>query len=548
MATPPDASRTPPPDPASEAAGTPAGPPDPGTPPAPSGPLAQIFAPVEPARTATPIGTTATLSPDTAPNRAGGAKRADGPGGNPQDGPVGALVRALADRLRRTGTTTHIKRQHTVTENRVSGNQATTTNANKTDRAAKNAHSTQHRSSRDAKLADLNNKASQSQDRDNRDVKKADATDAKTSHAKSTKADTSAKTGKDSRDSRDVKTSVAKASKDGTSAKRAADDKNHDARSIRTSDAKGPDGPSGAKAPKPDRPGPPGKAKNRDSKASEPKTGTGKDTSPQKGPHGPGKPVVSAPDAKGLGSKFPDTKPGPGEQAKARAARILPDTLVKRPTAPADGPASPAPVPSTGKDSTAPMATRPTPSASPSMAPASGSTAGLAKTPTPPAQPAPPGTTAAIPAQVNAVGAKAVQFTADGAQHSMSRGEVRTLKQFERRLGAKQTSLARIADGSKNTRATAAEHAKEAQRLAEQARDVEGGERLVGALLRLAEHAQALLGKAEEIEKNAHRGTDAVRALAANAESRHGVIYQAVVDSPLTKPAERTFYQDTQGS
>lgn len=130
----------------------------------------------------------------------------------------------------------------------------------------------------------------------------------------------------------------------------------------------------------------------------------------------------------------------------------------------------------------------------------------------------------------------------------MSRGEVRTLKQFERRLGEKKGRLSWIAGGSKAARASATEHATKAHRLAEDAKSVKGGAALIGILLRLAERAQALRGNAEEIEKQAHRGAEAVQVLAANAEIRHGGIYKAVADSPLASPGEREFYQDKQGS
>lgn len=178
----------------------------------------------------------------------------------------------------------------------------------------------------------------------------------------------------------------------------------------------------------------------------------------------------------------------------------------------------------------------------PEMAPASGSTVDLAKKDIP----APSG--GAEPAQVTGISDGAVSFDAAGVSHTMSRGEVRTLKAFERRMAAKAPVMQKVAEDSKTTRAKAVEHANRAQKLAEQAKDVKGGERLVAKLQALAEKSRVLRAKTEEIEKAAVRGAEAVRVLVANSNTRHGGIYRAVADSPLTKPAEREFYQDKEGS
>ncbi len=190
-------------------------------------------------------------------------------------------------------------------------------------------------------------------------------------------------------------------------------------------------------------------------------------------------------------------------------------------------------------DTRARNATKPKAAAAPKMTPASGSTVDLAKKTAP----------AAVPVQVTAVGDKAVSFAAPGgAPHTMSRGEVRTLKGFERRMSAKRTTLGHVADGSKANRSVAVELARRAQGLAEDAKSIQGGPNLVGLLNRLAERARALRDRAEDIEKSAHCGREAVTVLVANAETRHGGIYKAVVDSPLTAPAEREFYLDKEGN
>ena len=108
--------------------------------------------------------------------------------------------------------------------------------------------------------------------------------------------------------------------------------------------------------------------------------------------------------------------------------------------------------------------------------------------------------------------------------------------------------MGRSAEESKTTSVLAQEIATRAQRLSEEAKQAKGGQRVLAALLRLTEQAQVLSGRAKEIQARALRGAEAVTVLASNAQTRHGGIYKAVVDSPLTTPAEREFYQDRQGS
>ncbi|MFF7994198.1 hypothetical protein ACFZDG_31010 [Kitasatospora xanthocidica] len=625
---------------------------------APPGALAQILAPVAPARRDEPLGTTTALAqtpdrpdrkdgPDTAAGRDGGAAQNAAQGGE-RDGAISALVRALADRLRRTGTTTNIKRQHSITENRVSGNSATTTNTNKADRQAKHEHSTQHRSQRDAKTADLNNKTSQHQHqgRDQRDVKKNDATDAK-NHAnrdhrskadtdaksadtKTAKADTSSasRTGKDSRDHADRKTSDTKAAKDDKSARTGSDDKDHrDTKSSKASTSKdspakapgggskpdtppadgtkapktpGPDGPPGKAAPT----GPDGKAAPEKSKADrkDPARDGAGDTKP--GPKSADAPK-SAPapflgaggmkDKGGLDGKFGGTRTAGTGKARREPPKTTPPPPVRPtgatdgaktppppltppapdgpkptapPTPPAKAPAGPGNGPAPERKEPAPVPTAKTPGPrkpdSPPMQPVRKSTADLTKNP-PTGGPAPAtsrptmpprsavgatapagqaGRPAAEPVTVREVTPHEVAFN---GMRRLSRLEVRTLCQFEKRMEAKVAVLARVAEDSKTAREHAVAHALRAQRLAEEAKTVRGGVALVNKLRRLAEQAQKLRLDAELAERHAVRGAEAVKALASNARTRHGGIYRAVQDSPLTTPAERQFYRDQQG-
>ncbi|MER8188203.1 hypothetical protein [Kitasatospora sp. NPDC094015] len=678
----------------------------------PEGPLAQLLTPVSPARPTAPLGSTATLGQGTA-GTPDAAKTADGKGPDPgSEGPLSALVRALASRWGRTGTTTAIKRNHAVTETRVSGNSTTTSNNNKSDRVAKNERSAQHRSnqdaksSRDAKVADLNNKTSAQHGKstseskraansdakraDNRDTKRSDAKDAKSSDSRAAKDDTATRASTDSRSSKgsDAKTSK---SSDVKSAKADRESK-PGGRSGSGADRAGDKSGTGPKpdsqgtpdrpASKPDDPGQAGAKAGKDTKPAEakvdlakkeknPESGTnvagggpadGGSTPPRTRPareagYRDGKRAAGAVghaqayrdgvkdgwsdrqaadkaerkkmDALKLANALrprPPLAPTMGraggstadlarkEQQKPKAAPVPPKPataptvpvqaggpdrrksgvdLAKKPVVPpkptmaptvpaqTGGPGRPMngvdmvkepaerrPEPAAEKVQLGPVA-RSGPVATAATAVTSGGPDVVAVTAAAavedavrprPAAPAPgaPTTIAgrsahpmsrddAEPAEVRHVGAEVVAFTVDNGHHVLSRGEVRSLKAFERRMAEKEKQLARIAEGSKQTAAIAAGHARSAQVLLESAKKEGVGNGLVGVITRLAEQVALLRAKAEAVERDAHRGAEAVSVLVANAEMRHGGIYQAVVDSPLTTPAERTFYQDKQG-
>lgn len=535
-----------------EQSAAPAGPAAAAAPAAASGPLARILTPVEPARPVKPLGSTATMGEvgEETSTKGGSSKDGAAKNGGRQEGAVAALVRALASRIGRTGTTT--RRTHTVTEARVTGNTKTATSASKSDR--QHRHDGKNHSNRDSKLADLRNKTQQGKTNHDRKA----ATDAKTSNARTAKADTAART------SRDGKTADTKAATTVTASK--------------------PDGrsPSGGRT-----------AKGADAKAAGP---TGEKPSGAAKTLDPAKPAAAArPAAAG-----PSGKPGPAVKADPKGLNAKTAAAPRRAgTAPVDltkdtsAPTKPSPAATTEPAAAAPkLRTRPAreagyrdgtrvaavtgqaraykdgvvdgwddrtaadkaeqrrmddvrarnaikPKEAPTMKPASGSTIDLEKKTAP--------VPAAVPAQVTAVGGKAVEFVADGAARTMSRGEVRTLKAFERRIAGKRTVLGRLAERSKTTRSNATDLATRARGLAEDAKSIQGGPLLVGRLHKLAERAQVLRTRAEEIEKAAHRAAESVVVLAANAETRHGGIYKAVVDSPLTAPAEREFYQDNEG-
>jgi hypothetical protein len=151
--------------------------------------------------------------------------------------------------------------------------------------------------------------------------------------------------------------------------------------------------------------------------------------------------------------------------------------------------------------------------------------------------------------QPEPIGVKEVTAThivlGDGAaKDSVTRGEVRTLKSFERRLTEKSNSMTKVAEMTKGMQAHAEEQAKKATKLLEDAKAVKGGEKLAGTLARMEEAAKIQADKAKEIHKRAVRAAEACAVVLTNVETRYGGMYKAVVDSDETAPAELHFYKD----
>ena len=135
-------------------------------------------------------------------------------------------------------------------------------------------------------------------------------------------------------------------------------------------------------------------------------------------------------------------------------------------------------------------------------------------------------------------------FLGEGAhQASMPRVEIRSLKAFERRLEEQATRLDTRAEQTRGLKAHADQQAQDAGRLVEAARSAEAGAKYIGTLTRLQEAAQIQAAQADEIHKRALRGAEHCRTTLNNAQTRYGGIYQAVVDSPETSPAELDFYK-----
>ncbi|MFF3539747.1 hypothetical protein ACFYXP_38250 [Streptomyces sp. NPDC002466] len=128
------------------------------------------------------------------------------------------------------------------------------------------------------------------------------------------------------------------------------------------------------------------------------------------------------------------------------------------------------------------------------------------------------------------------------ARKTISRGEVKTLKNFTDRLGEYASTAGSAAEDCKELSGRAQEYAAQANALAEQCRAVKGGEGLVGECLALAEAATVQGGAADELHARMLRAVESLEATSANAATRHGAIFQAVADSPLSSPAESRFY------
>ncbi|MDX3342710.1 hypothetical protein PV409_32650 [Streptomyces sp. ME02-6979.5a] len=132
----------------------------------------------------------------------------------------------------------------------------------------------------------------------------------------------------------------------------------------------------------------------------------------------------------------------------------------------------------------------------------------------------------------------------EGAAGSISRKELRNFKQYERKLEAKENHLVKVADACKSLEAAAEDEAKDCQQLADQAKAVEGGEKLAAKLSRLADSAKAQATEAAELSKRAQRAAEMCRVVLTNIGTRYAPLYKAVVDSDETKPAELRFYND----
>lgn len=150
----------------------------------------------------------------------------------------------------------------------------------------------------------------------------------------------------------------------------------------------------------------------------------------------------------------------------------------------------------------------------------------------------------ATPIEVTGTDAKHVHLGAGAARSKVGRGEVRNFLTLIDRLETKTDTLTKISEETQGLAAEAEEQFAECQQLLEQAKAVEGGGKVIGTLNKLADTAKEQTVKAQEVHKRALRAAEACKTLLGNVRTRYEPVFQAVVDSPETRPAELNFYRD----
>lgn len=153
-------------------------------------------------------------------------------------------------------------------------------------------------------------------------------------------------------------------------------------------------------------------------------------------------------------------------------------------------------------------------------------------------------TTDVKPLTVQKIDVNTLTLGTAGARTTVGRRELRNFKQYERKLEEKETVLQRIAEACAQLEKEAENEAKDCQRLAEQAKGEEGGEKLVAALNKLADAAKNQATEAAELAQRARRAAEMCKVVLTNIQTRYAPLYKAVVDSDETKPAEMRFYND----
>ncbi|MFF1444130.1 hypothetical protein [Streptomyces sp. NPDC058295] len=148
------------------------------------------------------------------------------------------------------------------------------------------------------------------------------------------------------------------------------------------------------------------------------------------------------------------------------------------------------------------------------------------------------------PLTVKKIDANTLTLGTDATRPTYSRRELRNFKQYEHKLEAKEADLQKIAEACTQLKHEAENEARECQSLAEQAKSVEGGEKLLTTLNRLAEAAKNQAAEAGELTKKAQRAAELCKTVLTNIQTRYTPLYKAVVDSDETKPAELRFYND----
>ncbi|KPC90166.1 hypothetical protein ADL27_37230, partial [Streptomyces sp. NRRL F-6602] len=131
------------------------------------------------------------------------------------------------------------------------------------------------------------------------------------------------------------------------------------------------------------------------------------------------------------------------------------------------------------------------------------------------------------PLLVKEIDANTLTLGTDGARGTVSRKELRNFKQYERKLETKENHLIKVADACKSLEAQAEDEAKDCQELADQAKAVEGGEKLAAKLTKLADSAKAQATEAAELHKRAKRAAEMCKVVLTNIGTRYAPLYKA---------------------
>lgn len=148
------------------------------------------------------------------------------------------------------------------------------------------------------------------------------------------------------------------------------------------------------------------------------------------------------------------------------------------------------------------------------------------------------------PVQVGYTTSEHIQLAGNASRAGISRGEVRNLVSFQRHLGGKTETMTNIAERSRALHAHAKAQSEKVTQFLERAKGVAGGEKLVAGLIRLQETSKSQESLAIEVQKRAARSSEECQFVSGNVDVRYTPIYQAVVDSDVTTPAELDYYRD----
>ncbi|MFJ3826596.1 hypothetical protein ACIPWI_01395 [Streptomyces sp. NPDC090046] len=132
--------------------------------------------------------------------------------------------------------------------------------------------------------------------------------------------------------------------------------------------------------------------------------------------------------------------------------------------------------------------------------------------------------------------------TAAGKSRTYSGGEVITLTQVIDLAEGAATLCQSSSDTCLELVDESAQLAADCDVLIAEITDKGVGANLIGKCEHLKEQLDLQAAAAKKLHDQIQGGEEACRTASANAEVRHGQIFRAVADSPLTKPAERDFY------